>query len=85
MAILKILHEKKVTMADFITTDQGNVRLRPSAVKIVLDEIAKQLSGKTFYKGMMREWQIGTFFVVVRARHHQEVFFRSLGIVPCLS
>lgn len=57
MAILKILHEDKVVKTDFIITDEGNVRLKQDAVKIVLDEIARQFSERIFYKGMKREWQ----------------------------
>ncbi|MHB8546474.1 MAG: CRISPR-associated endonuclease Cas1 [Nitrosotalea sp.] len=71
MSILKILFEKKIKMTDFITTDEGNVRLKPSAVKIVLDEIAKQFSAKTAYKGMMREWQT---MILIRTRELVHLF-----------
>jgi hypothetical protein len=54
---LKILSQKKVSKSDFITTDEGNVRLKPSAVKIVLDEIAIGFSNRVNYKGVRREWQ----------------------------
>jgi len=57
MTILKILYEKKVSKTDFITTDEGNVRLKPNAVNVVLDEIANQFSNRVFYKGVKREWQ----------------------------
>lgn len=57
LSILKILYKKKVTKSDFIVTDEGNVRLRPSAVKFVLDEIAKQFSTRLLYNGMRREWK----------------------------
>ena len=71
MVILKILHEKKVKKTDFMVTDEGNVRLKPSAVKIVLDEIARQFSTKTFYKGVRREWQT---MIMIKARELVHLF-----------
>lgn len=71
MAILKIMHEKKVKKTDFLTTDEGNVMLKPSAVKIVLEEIAKQFGAKTFYKGMMREWQT---MIMIKTRELTHMF-----------
>ena len=65
MAILTVLYEKKVNKADFITTEEGNVRLKPSGVKVVLDEIAKQFSVKIDYKGVKREWQT---MIMIRTR-----------------
>lgn len=60
-----------ISSSGFITTDQGNVRLRPSAVKVVLDEIAKQFSTKIDYKGMKREWQT---MIMIKARELAKVF-----------
>jgi len=71
LAILKILNEKKVLKSDFITTDEGNVRLKPSAVKIVLDEIANQFSNKVFYKGVKREWQS---MIMIKTRELTHLF-----------
>lgn len=71
MAVLKIMHEKKVKKTDFLTTDEGNVMLKPSAVKIVLEEIAKQFGAKTFYKGMMREWQT---MIMIKSRELTHMF-----------
>lgn len=71
MSILKILHKKMVTKSDFMTTDEGNVRLKPSAVKTVLDEIAKQFSTKILYKGMKREWQT---MIMIKARELVSLF-----------
>ena len=71
MSILKILHEKKIKKDDFITTDGGNVRLKPSAVKVILDEIAKQFSTKIDYKGMKREWQT---MIMIKARELPHLF-----------
>jgi len=65
LSILKILYKKMVTKSDFITTDEGNVRLKPSAVKIVLDAFARQLSTKILYNGMRREWQT---MITIRTR-----------------
>lgn len=71
MSTLKILFEKKIKKTNFITTDEGNVRLKPSAVKIVLDEIAKQFSAKISYKGMMREWHT---MITMKTRELVKVF-----------
>ena len=71
MAILKILHEKKISKTDFITTDEGNVRLKQDAVKIVLDEIANQFSNRDFYKGVKREWQS---MIVIKTRELTHLF-----------
>ena len=71
MTILKILYEKKVKKTDFMVTDEGNVRLKPSAVKIVLDEIAKQFSERIFYKGVKREWQT---MIMIKARETTHLF-----------
>ena len=71
MAILKILHEKKVKKTDFIVTDEGNVRLKQHAVKIVLDEIAKQFSGRILYKGVQREWQT---MIMIKSRELVQLF-----------
>ena len=71
IAILKILYKKKITKSDFITTDEGNVRLKPSAVKIVLDEIARQFSAKVLYNGMRREWQT---MIMIKSRELAHLF-----------
>jgi|SRR5437899_7519702 len=71
IAILKILHEKKVSKSDFITTDEGNVRLKSNAVKIVLDEIAKQFSNRVNYDGVRREWQT---MIMINARELTHLF-----------
>jgi len=57
ISILKILQKKLVNKSDFITTDEGNVKLKQDSTKIVLDEIAKQFSKRVMYKGINREWQ----------------------------
>jgi len=71
IAILKILNEKKVTKTDFITTDEGNVRLKQDAVKVVLDEIAKQFSKRVLYKGINREWQT---MIMIKTRELVRLF-----------
>ena len=60
-----------VTKSDFITTDEGNVRLKPSAVKVVLDEIVRQFSTKILYNGMKREWQT---MIMIRTRELVRLF-----------
>ena len=69
--MLKILQKRLVNKSDFIITDEGNVRLRPNAVKTVLDEIAKQFSTKILYKGMKREWQT---MIMLKARELVRLF-----------
>lgn len=71
LSILKILYKKKVTKSDFMATDEGNVRLKPKAVGIVLDEIARQFSGKILYNGMKREWQT---MITIKARELVKLF-----------
>ncbi|MEX0764226.1 MAG: CRISPR-associated endonuclease Cas1 [Nitrosopumilaceae archaeon] len=71
MAILKILYDNKVRKTDFITTDEGNVRLKQDAVKVVLDEIAKQMSKRVLYKGIKREWQT---MIMIKARELAHLF-----------
>lgn len=53
---LKLIFEKKVRLSDFMTTDYGNVRLKPNSVKLVLDEIAKQFRTTVLYRGKRRQW-----------------------------
>jgi len=53
---LKLIFEKKVRLSDFMTTDYGNVRLKPNTVKLVLDEIAKQFRTTILYRGKRRLW-----------------------------
>ena len=55
-AMLKIIFEKKVRLSDFMTTDYGNIRLKPNTVKLVLDEIAKQFRNTVLYRGKRRQW-----------------------------
>ena len=55
-AILKLIFEKKVQLSNFMTTDYGNVRLKPNTVKLVLDEIAKQFRTTVLYRGKRRQW-----------------------------
>jgi len=71
LATLKILYKKKVTKSDFITTDEGNVKLKPTAVKVILDEIAWQLSTKVLYNGMKREWQT---MIMIKSRELIRLF-----------
>jgi len=65
------LKEIAYVFSDFITTDEGNVKLKPTAVKVILDEIAWQLSTKIDYKGMKREWQT---MILINAREMVKLF-----------
>jgi len=71
IAVLKILQKKLVNKSDFITTDEGNVKLKQNATKVVLDEIAKQFSKRIMYKRINREWQT---MIMIKARELTKLF-----------
>ncbi|HXV38189.1 MAG TPA: CRISPR-associated endonuclease Cas1 [Nitrosopumilaceae archaeon] len=71
ISVLKILQKRLVNKSDFITTDEGNVKLKQDATKIVLDEIAKQFSKRIMYKGINREWQT---MIMIKARELARLF-----------
>ncbi len=56
LGILKLVLDRKIKKSDFMITDGGHVRLKPSAVKIVVDQVAKQFNMLTVYKGKKRQW-----------------------------
>lgn len=56
LGILRIIRDKTIKKIDFMTTDEGNVRLKPSAVKVVVDRVARQFSTSVLYKGKRRQW-----------------------------
>jgi CRISPR-associated protein Cas1 len=56
LGILKLIRDKSIKKTDFMTTDDGNVRLKPSAVKVVVDRVARQFSTSILYNGKRRQW-----------------------------
>ncbi|MEX0597943.1 MAG: hypothetical protein WD512_15750 [Candidatus Paceibacterota bacterium] len=39
-----------------MTTDEGNIKLKPDVVKVVVDRVARQFSTSVLYKGKRRQW-----------------------------
>lgn len=54
-----------------MTTDEGNIRLKPSAVKIVVDRVARQFSTSVLYNGKRRQW--GTM-IMLKTRELTRLF-----------
>ncbi len=69
--MLKLIFEKKVRLSDFMTTDYGNIRLKPNTVKLVLDEIAKQFRTTVLYRGKRRQWST---MIMLRTRELTHLF-----------
>ena len=70
-AVLTILQENKVRKSDFVTTMEGNVRLKQSAIDVIVDEVGKQLSTRILYKGKKRQW--GTM-IMIKSRELAKLF-----------
>ena len=49
---LRILIKKK----DFLETNEGNIRLRPNAVKLLLNELGKLFGMRVMYQNRKRQW-----------------------------
>ena len=49
---LRILIKKK----DFLETNEGNIRLRPNAVKLLLNELDKCFRTRVIYKNRKHQW-----------------------------
>lgn len=71
LGILKLIFEKKIKKTDFMITDGGHVRLKPNAVKIVVDSVAKQFNMTTLYKGKKRQW--GSM-IMIKTREMTKLF-----------
>lgn len=70
-SVLRIVYEKQVTRSDFITTDEGNVRLKASAINKVINEIASQFTSKVLYGGVKRQWQT---MIILKTREMTKMF-----------
>jgi len=68
---LKLIFEKKVRLSDFMTTDYGNIRLKPNTVKLVLDEISKQFRNTVLYRGKRRQWST---MIMLKTRELTKLF-----------
>ena len=47
---------RKISEKDFIETNEGNIRLRPNAVKLLLTELGKLFGMRVMYKNKKRQW-----------------------------
>lgn len=54
-----------------MTTDEENIRLKPSAMKILVDRVARQFSTRVLDKGMKRQW--GTM-IMIKTRELTHLF-----------
>jgi CRISPR-associated protein Cas1 len=71
LGVLKLILGNKIKKSDFINTDQGNVRLRPTATKLLLDGIAEQFSTETKHIGIKRQW--GSM-IMIKTREMTKLF-----------
>ena len=71
LGILKLILNKLFKKSDFMTTNEGNVRLKPSVTKLVLDEIANQFDGTTTHKGIKRQWNS---MIMIKTRELTRLF-----------
>jgi len=56
ITVVKIALRRLVKKKDFIETNEGNVRLRPNAVKLLLNELGKLLGTRVIYKNKKHQW-----------------------------
>ena len=47
---------RKILEKDFLETKEGNIRLRPNAVKLLLNELGKLLGMRVTYKSKKHQW-----------------------------
>ena len=47
---------RKISEKDFIETNEGNVRLKPDGVKLLLNELGKLLGMRIMYKNRKHTW-----------------------------
>jgi len=56
ITVIKIALRKLIKKKDFIETNEGNVRLRPNAVKLFLTELGNILGMRVMYQNRKRQW-----------------------------
>ena len=66
-----MIRERSVKTSNFMTTDEGNVKLKPDTVKLVVDRIARQFSSTVLYKGKRRQWET---MIMIKARELTHLF-----------
>ncbi len=56
ITVVKVALRRLMKKKDFIETNEGNIRLRPSAVKLLLNELGKLLGMRVTYKNKKYQW-----------------------------
>jgi len=56
ITVVKIALRRWMKKKDFIETNEGNIRLRPNAVKLLLNELGKLLGMRVMYKHKKHQW-----------------------------
>jgi len=71
LCVFRMIRDKSIKKTDFMTTDEGSVRLKPTSTKLVLDKIARQFSTSILYKGKRRQWST---MIMIKAREMTKLF-----------
>jgi len=71
LGVLKLILGNKIKRTDFINTDGRNIRLKPNAVRLLLDSVAEQFNMETKHSGIKRQW--GSM-IMIKARELTHLF-----------
>ena len=56
ITVTKIALRRLIKKKNFSETNEGNIRLRPNAVKLLLTELGKLLGMRIIYKNKKHQW-----------------------------
>ena len=56
ITVIKVALRRWIKKNDFIETNEGNIRLKPNAAKLLLTELGKLLGMKIIYKNRKHQW-----------------------------
>ena len=56
ITVVKIALRRWIKKKDFIETNEGNIRLKPNAVKLLLNELGKLLGMRVLYRNKKHRW-----------------------------
>ena len=56
ITVIKIALRRWMKKKDFLETNEGNIRLRPNAVKLLLNELGKLFGTRVLYKNKKHQW-----------------------------
>ena len=56
ITVIKVALRKLIKKKDFLETNEGNIRLRPIAIKLLLNELGKLLGMRVLYKNRKHQW-----------------------------